>query len=233
MVLSAAGRTDVPSKIEAILDGAIQPGDFMNVASNISLQLPNLPNTWLVPAYYSLAARENQIMVQWILNATGEDVRYRLARFLLDDRIREEFDLIILDTPPRLTTATVNAICASTHLLVPTKLDKLSAEAVGPFLNAVMKLKNHINPSLEFAGVVGTMTQQQGKLSTDEEHALQLIRQQIGEVWPQNPYIYERHIPQRAAFVRAAGLNIAYLGDREVRGLINELGRELRSRVRP
>ncbi len=231
MMFSAAGRTDVLSQVEAILDGLAQPGNLANVASYISLQLPKLPNTWIIPGYYSLAARENQIMVQWISSAAIDDVRYRLARFLLDDRIRQQIDLVILDTPPRLTAGTVNALCASTHLLVPTKLDRLSAEAVGPFLNAVKNLKNQVNPSMEFVGVVGTMTQQQHRLSAVEANALELIRGQLEKVWPQNPHTFNRHIPQKAAFARAAGQTIAYLEDKEIRQFIHELGQEIRSRM--
>jgi hypothetical protein len=114
---------------------------------------------------------------------------------------------------------------------VPTKYDRLSAEAVGPFLNAVRKLKTHINPGLEFAGVIGMMTRQQSRLSADEASSFNLIQQQVAAVWPQNPHIYGRHIPNRAAFARAAGRTIAYLEDNDVRQLVNELGQEIRSRM--
>ena len=231
MVFSAAGLTAVSSRVEIILMGKTQIQSLENVATCVSLNLPSLPNTWIIPAYYSLSARENELLVHWLLRTSAEDVRYRLAKFLLDDRIRERIDVVILDTPPRLTAATINALCASTHLIVPTKYDRLSAEAVGPFLYAVRKLKTHINPGLEFSGVVGTMTRQQGRLSVDEESALKLIQQQVAAVWPQNPHIYRRHIPNRAAFARAAGHTIAYLEDTEVRQMVNELGQEIRARM--
>jgi cellulose biosynthesis protein BcsQ len=231
MVFSAAGLTAVSSRVEIILMGQAQIDSLENVATCVSLNLPGLPNTWIIPAYYSLSARENELLVHWLLRTSGEDVRYRLARFLLDDRIRERIDLVIIDTPPRLTAATINALCASTHLIVPTKYDRLSAEAVGPFLNAVRKLKTHINPGLEFAGVIGMMTRQQSRLSADEASSFNLIQQQVAAVWPQNPHIYGRHIPNRAAFARAAGRTIAYLEDNDVRQLVNELGQEIRSRM--
>jgi cellulose biosynthesis protein BcsQ len=231
MVFSAAGLTTVSSQVEIILMGQAQIDRLENVATCISLQLPKLPNTWIIPAYYSLSARENELLVQWLLRSGEGDVRYRLAKFLLDDRIRDRIDLVIIDTPPRLTTATVNALAASTHLIVPTRYDKLSAEAVGPFLNAVRKLKNFINPGLEFSGVIGMMTRRQDKLAADEEGAFDFIKQQVTSVWPQNPHIFTRHIPHKAAFARAAGRSIAYLEDNEVRQLVNELGQELRARM--
>jgi chromosome partitioning protein len=231
MVFSAAGLTAVSSRVEFILMGQAQIDSLEKVATSVSLNLPSLPNTWIIPAYYSLSARENELLVHWLLRTSGEDVRYRLAKFLRDDRIRERIDLVIIDTPPRLTAATINALCASTHLIVPTKYDKLSAEAVGPFLNAVRKLKGHTNPDLKFAGVIGMMTRQQSRLSADEESAFDLIQQQVAAVWPQNPHIYNRHIPNRAAFTRAAGRTIAYLEDDDVRQMVNELGQEIRARM--
>src|SRR5262245_11397048 len=231
MLFSAAGLTAVSSRVEIVLMGQAKIDSLENVATCVSLHMRELPNTWIIPAYYSLSARENELLVHWLLRTSDEDVRYRLAKFLLDPRISERIDLVIIDTPPRLTAATINALCVSTHLIVPTKYDRLSAEAVGPFLNAVRKLKNHINPGLEFAGVIGMMTRQQSRLSTDEESSFNLIRQQVAAVWPQNPHIYKRHIPNRAAFARTAGRAIAYLEDEEIRQLVNELGQEIRSRM--
>lgn len=57
-------------------------------------------------------------MIQWLLRQTDDDLRYRLARVLLDDDIGKKFDIVLIDAPPRLTTATINALCASTHVLV-------------------------------------------------------------------------------------------------------------------
>ena len=69
----------------------------------------------------------------------------------------DEFDVALIDAPPRLTAATINGFCASTHLLVPTVYDKLSAEAVGTFLNGVRTLKNALNTQIDLLGVVGTL----------------------------------------------------------------------------
>ncbi|MFN3626028.1 MAG: ParA family protein [Hyphomicrobium sp.] len=57
----------------------------------------------LIPAYYSLAAVENRVMVEWLLGKRRADVRYHLADLLHDDIIQRSFDRIFIDAPPRLT----------------------------------------------------------------------------------------------------------------------------------
>jgi cellulose biosynthesis protein BcsQ len=58
------------------------------------------------------------------------DVRYTLAKILHSDIVQRAFDLIIIDCPRRLTTLKIQALCAGSHLLVPTIFDRTSAQAV-------------------------------------------------------------------------------------------------------
>ena len=108
MMLSAAGETEVVSKVNRVLDGTVKPGAYKEVAVHLHKVLPR---TWVVPAYYALAPLENRLMVEWLLQETPDDIRYRLARFLADSQIRDNFDIVLIDVPPRLTTGTINALC--------------------------------------------------------------------------------------------------------------------------
>jgi chromosome partitioning protein len=81
-----------------------------------------------ISAFYDLARTENREMIRWLIGDEKEDIRYRLSHALLSDAVLENFDVILIDAPPRLTTATVQALCASTHVLIPTVLDPLSAD---------------------------------------------------------------------------------------------------------
>ena len=198
MMLSALKDTDVSSKVNKILDGTVQLGAYEEVAVPLS---PMLPRTWVIPSYYSLAPLENRLMVEWLLQETGDDIRYRLAQFLADKKIADNFDVVLIDVPPRLTTGTINALCSSTHLLVPTVMDRTSAEAVGTFLRAAKHLKAKLNPALELLGVVGTLTHEQKKLHKSEENARTRIAEQLPDVWGPNQIIFERHIPRKMAFL--------------------------------
>ena len=59
--------------------------------------------------------------------------------------------------PPRFTTGTIQALCAGSHLLIPTILDQPSAEAVTAFCEEIEGLKNgKVCPYLKYVGIVGT-----------------------------------------------------------------------------
>ncbi|MGE0853702.1 MAG: ParA family protein [Hyphomicrobiaceae bacterium] len=132
------------------------------------------PNAFGLSAFYDLKDTEDRIMVEWLLGDRLQDVRYTLYRLLHAPEVQERFALILIDCPPRLTTACIQALCASTHILIPTVLDPTSAKAVGYFAS---QLKRHekLWPHLKVLGVLGTMTRQlQG-----EQDALQTAGDQL------------------------------------------------------
>jgi cellulose biosynthesis protein BcsQ len=141
------------------------------------------------------------------------------------------FDLVLIDAPPRLTAGTVNAFCASTHLLVPTIYDLLSAEAVGTFLNGAEVLKHSLNHGIDLLGVVGMLTYQQGRLSVREENAKRVAMRQVAATWSANNYFFERHIPRKADIAEAAGQDLAYFRDATVKGWFDALGTEIGNRL--
>ena len=229
MMLLAEGIVDIPSRVNSILDGTAEPSKY----SELGYRLKNtLPNTWVIPAYYELAPLENRLMVNWLMQDGDEDVQYRLAKYVFSDEIKSNFDIVIVDCPPRLMTGTINALCAATHLLVPTIFDKMSSEAVGTFLNAMRGIRMRLNPGLELLGIVGTITQQQNRLHPKEQEAWDTIERQARRIWFSSPHIFERFIPRRIAFSKAAGQSVAYFDNEgDVRELVGTLGIEVRRRI--
>jgi cellulose biosynthesis protein BcsQ len=115
-------------------------------------------NLHFIPANYNLETIERREEYRWAIDDTPDDVRYRLARVLLSDFVREKFDFVLIDAPPRMTLGFLNGFCASTHLFVPTVVDFASARAVGRFAQQFRRLVPTINPLLAFSGIIGTMT---------------------------------------------------------------------------
>ncbi len=112
----------------------------------------------IIPSYYELAQAENRLMIEWLLGAQENDIRYTLANILHRPQIRHRYSLIIIDCPPRLTTATIQALCASSHLLIPTIMDGASAGAVNSFARQVETYKQkNICPYIQHIGVVGSI----------------------------------------------------------------------------
>jgi len=232
MLLSADGSDRVSPEINKLL----APGS--SVASFTSARYPfqrKLNGSMIVASAYGLAAMENRLMIEYLLgdDRRYDDGRYRLANLLLSDDVGGEYDIALIDAPPRLTAATINGFCASTHLLVPTVYDKMSAEAVGTFLHGVCTLKSALNHQIDLLGVVGTLTQRQDSLVPREQNARNMAKDQVARAWGANFHVFERHIPRRSAIAEAAGGDIAFYRDETVRGWFVALGGEITSRLWP
>lgn len=203
----------------------------------------------IIPTYYSLSAVENRVMVEWLLGKRSTDIRFRLAEILHHDLIQSSFDRILIDAPPRLTTAAIQGLCAATHVLIPTILDDLSTEAVGAFADQ-LRVNQILWPHLKIAGVVGTMTQystvsETRQLSDVEVDALASGRRQLAAALqtaaaPLRDASFlpiECFIPDRMDLSRSAGHRIAYAspgnsdGLRVIREAFDRLGDEIDRRI--
>lgn len=99
--------------------------------------------------------------------------------FRLKDRMKDvanEYDYIFIDTPPTLGMITVNALVASTHILVPIQSSYFALEGTDDLLETIEKIKARPNPNLQLLGVVITMHDKRTTLAKD-------IHDQIGQVF--------------------------------------------------
>jgi chromosome partitioning protein len=117
-----------------------------------------LPGLSVVPASISLAKLEAKLI--------GEiDSQFRLKDAL--DDVRADFDYILLDTPPTLGIITVNALVASSHLLVPIQSSYFALEGTDDLLETVEKVKARANPQLQILGAVITLYDKRTLLARD------------------------------------------------------------------
>jgi chromosome partitioning protein len=167
-------------------------------------------------------------MLRWLIGDEGDDVRYRLANVLTSDPF-SQYDLILIDAPPRLSTGAINALASSQVVLIPTVLDRLSAEAIGNFVSRL----NHFRPmntALQYAGVIGTLRGQLGGADVTEG-ARQIAEEGVAK-WTGTPYVFECDIKYFVDLAREAGSNVGYLKHSAVREayilLANEIEKQLR-----
>ena len=64
---------------------------------------------------------------------------------------------MFIDTPPTLGMITVNALVASTHVLVPIQSSYFALEGTDDLLETIEKIKSRPNPNLQLLGVVITI----------------------------------------------------------------------------
>lgn len=234
-LMLAAGYEEVESRADLLL----QDGANLVTLERAKVHLtPAIDRGWLVPASYPFAQAESRLLMQWLLPLSGTDheidVRYRLAHALLRPEVRQSYDVIIFDMPPRMSIGSVNALVASHYFVVPTILDKLSIEAVGQFLSQMKAVKSDLGLGLEFAGVVASMTQMQNLTRRDHE-MLDLVARSTN-VWnADSNAILTRNLPKKAAIAAAAGEAVAYetrgADGNSIRQLFDPLYAELLTRI--
>lgn len=80
---------------------------------------------------------------------------YRLKNAL--ERIRHNYDYIIVDCPPSLGLLTVNSLTASDTLLIPIQCEYYALEGISQLLRTVEYIKKELNRDLVVEGVLLTM----------------------------------------------------------------------------
>lgn len=213
------------------ISGDLQPNQFLAAAKAVTPQ----PRLKVITSHYDLAQADNRLLVEWLLNVQQKDdrswrkwladlftgrldrpheMRYNLAKLLHSDAVRDAFDLVIIDCPPRLTAGTIQALCASSHVLVPTILDRPSAESVISFCEQVETLKaSGICPHISYVGVVATRYEPRYLSSAA---TLQMLSDQLAARKLKCPILPRgTFIPQTTTLVREASEGIAYFSLRD------------------
>ena len=211
-LLRAAGQGPRPSVVDSIIaEGA---SGAMNGVVDLGHIFHN--RLHLLPAGDTLNRVETHGLIKWLLDPNpAQDIRFNMARFLVSKPVQDQgFDLVLIDTPPRLTISTINALVAASHFVIPTIPDNLAIGNVGALLGQVHELivKGGFNESIKFAGIVLTMTQQGPRLSDFEENARQQVAQQANDNWKGEfggrTKVFDAWIPERADVGRRAGYKV-------------------------
>ncbi|ESQ92630.1 ParA family protein [Asticcacaulis benevestitus] len=84
------------------------------------------------------------------------DVRL-LDRQLASDDVKQQFDIVILDTPPSLDPSLLNALAAADAALVPMVPHALSAEGIRQFIRLFYRVTTTIKPDLMLLGILPVM----------------------------------------------------------------------------
>ena len=115
-------------------------------------------NLCLVPSRISLAKLETQLVGQF-------DAPYRLKDTL--PALRNDFDVMLIDTPPALGLLTVNALVAARYLLVPVQASYYALEGTDDLLETLQRIRARPNPDLQLLGVIVTLFDKRTNLARD------------------------------------------------------------------
>jgi cellulose biosynthesis protein BcsQ len=140
------------STASRLLDPKVTVGDFNNLIVGVN----GVSNGRILIADVGLERMDFQTQAKFFLDSKN-DQRFRFRSILHQREVTEGFDVVIFDCPPRLTTSTVNALTTSDYVLIPTKLDERSFEAIPRTLSFIHNLRAIAQPKV--IGVVANEVQ--------------------------------------------------------------------------
>lgn len=82
-----------------------------------------------------------------------DDVEPTLLKKALEP-IKDNYDYIIIDTPPALGNLSFNALVASDYVIIPTEPRPFSLQGLGALHNTIMSVKSSQNPNLKVLGIL-------------------------------------------------------------------------------
>ena len=116
----------------------------------------SVPGLDLMPADRHLAGAEIELV-------TLDQRERRLERVV--SRVRDRYDFIFVDTPPSLGLLTLNALVAADAVLIPLHAEYFALEGLADLMATLTRVREHLNPGLEIAGVLLTMLDERTNLA--------------------------------------------------------------------
>lgn len=109
---------------------------------------------------------------------TGTGKEYKLKEAL--QPILNDYDYIVIDTPPALGVLTVNALTACTSVIIPAQAEVHSLQGIGLINEAIEPVRKYCNPALAIKGILITRYNGRAVLSRDMKTNLEAIATQLG-----------------------------------------------------
>ena len=109
----------------------------------------------IIPATRDLSGAEIELI-------SVEGRERRLKNLLAP--LRDEFDFIIIDSPPSLGLLTLNALVAADRVLIPLHCEYFALEGLADLVGTMRRVRASLNPSLDIEGVLLTMNDERTNL---------------------------------------------------------------------
>lgn len=118
----------------------VHPHEFIQKTDN--------PNLDILPSHIDLVGAELEM-----INLANREHKLKMAL----DKIRDEYDFIIIDCSPSLGLITVNSLVAADSVMIPVQCEFYALEGLGKLLNTIKIVQGRLNEDLEIEGIVLTM----------------------------------------------------------------------------
>ena len=119
-----------------------------NIPAADAILPTSTPNLFIIPSHIDLVGAELELVSRMRRE-------YILKQCL--DKVRDDFDYILIDCMPSLGLLTVNAMTAADSVLIPIQTEIYALEGLQKLKNTITLVRDHLNPDLEIEGIVMTM----------------------------------------------------------------------------
>lgn len=113
-----------------------------------AVQKTDTPNLFLLPAHIDLVGAEIEMI-------NMQNREYKMQTVL--NKIKDDYDFIIIDCSPSLGLITINALSAADSVIIPVQCEYFALEGLGKLLNTIKIVQNRLNTRLEIEGILLTM----------------------------------------------------------------------------
>jgi chromosome partitioning protein len=131
---------NVKTSIYECIVNEIEPKDIIIQTSS--------PNLDLLPAHIDLVGAEIEM-----INMPSREKMMRAAL----NKIKDNYDFIIIDCSPSLGLITLNSLTASDSVIIPVQCEYFALEGLGKLLNTIKIVQSRLNPDLSIEGLLLTM----------------------------------------------------------------------------
>jgi chromosome partitioning protein len=164
--LGVPHASGTPSVYEVLID-QVPVAEVVQPAAGV-------PRLSCVPATIDLAGAEIELV-----SVVARESRLQRALTAYCAGPGRDVDYVLVDCPPSLGLLTVNAMVATTELLIPIQCEYYALEGLGQLLKNVELVRAHLNPALHVSTILLTMYDARTRLG---EQVAQEVRAHFGEI---------------------------------------------------
>jgi chromosome partitioning protein len=92
--------------------------------------------------------------------------------------VTDDYDFVMVDTPPSLGLLTVNALTAADQVIVPVQCEYLSMRGLLQLQNTLAMIRENLNPEVQIAGILPTMVDTR---TLHAREAIEILEENFGD----------------------------------------------------